>query len=253
VEALITEVSRHADLEELSRVVADVISVEIDAAVSLRGRFSIALSGGRTPRLLFEYLASHYCDRVDWDNVHLFWGDERYVPEDHPDSNYAMAVSALISRVPIPQQNVHRMPTGSDSPENEADSYERLLRNFFSEGAEKSSDFSFDLILQGLGEDGHTASLFPGDPVLLERERWVVPVKAPPDYSPQERITLTYPVLNRSRKAFFVVSGEGKRVVLNAILENPSEAGMNYPAAGIRPMEQLVWYVDDAASGVSLD
>lgn len=250
---MITEIRKRTDLEELSRVAAEEIAGEVETAVSARGRFSMALSGGRTPRLLYENLASRYRDKIAWDMVHLFWGDERYVPKDHPDSNYAMVNSTLVSRVPFLLQNVHRMPTELDPPERAAEAYEQVLRNFFSEGAADADDFTFDVILQGMGEDGHTASLFPADPVLYEKERWVVPVTAPPGYSPQERITLTFPVLNRSRKAFFIVSGEGKREVLNAILTDPAKAESHYPAANIHPMDNLVWYVDDAVSGVSLD
>lgn len=250
---MITEVRKHADLDELSRVVAGEIAGEIETAVSTRGRFSMALSGGRTPRLLYENLASQYRDEIAWDMVHFFWGDERCVPKDHPESNFAMVESALISRVPVPQQNVHRIPTGLDTPEEAAEAYEQVLRNFFSEGAADADDFTFDVILQGMGEDGHTASLFPSDPVLDEKVRWVVPVTAPPGYSTPERITLTFRVLNRSRKAFFVVTGEGKRDVLNAILHNPAEAEIHYPAANIHPMDKLVWYVDDVAAGVILD
>ena len=254
---MITEVRKHTDLKELSRVIAEEIAGEIETAVSTRGRFSMALSGGRTPRLLYENLASQYRDEIAWDMVHLFWGDERYVPKDHPESNYAMVNSTLISRVPVPQQNVHRIPTELDPPEGAAEAYEQTLRDFFSqaysEAETDADDCTFDLILQGLGEDGHTASLFPTDLVLDEKERWVVPVTAPQGYSPQERITLTFPVLNRSRKAFFIVSGEGKREVLNAILNNPVEAEIDYPAANIHPIDKLVWYVDDAVSGVGLD
>jgi len=254
---LITEVRKHADLEELSRVVAEEITGEVETAVSTRGRFSIALSGGRTPRHLYEILASQYHDKIAWDMVHIFWGDERYVSADHTDSNYGMVADSLISRVLIPSYNIYRIPTEIEPPERAAEAYEQTLRAFFSETyseAEKGADdFTFDVILQGIGEDGHTASLFPTDPVLDEKEKWVVPVTAPPGYSPQERITLTFPVLNKSRKAFFIVSGEGKRDVLNTILNSPAEAENHYPAANIRPMDELVWYVDDAASGVSLD
>ena len=248
-----TEVRKHTDLEELSRVVAGEIAGEVETAVSTRGRFSMALSGGRTPRILYEILASQYRNEIAWDMVHIFWGDERYVPKDHPESNFAMVKSTLISRVPVPQQNVHRIPTELDPPVEAAEAYERVLRNFFSEDSADADDFTFDVILQGMGEDGHTASLFPTDPALDEKERWVVPVTAPPGYSPRERVTLTFPVLNRSRKAFFIVSGEGKREVLNAILNNPVEAEIHYPAANIHPMDRLVWYVDDAVAGVRLD
>jgi len=250
---LITEVRKQTDLEELSREVAVEIAGEIKTAVSTRGRFSMALSGGRTPRLLYENLASHYRDEIAWDMVHFFWGDERFVPKDHPESNYAMVESALISRVPVPQQNVHRIPTELGTPEKVAEEYEQVLRDFFSEDAADADDFTFDVILQGIGEDGHTASLFPTDPVLEEQERWVVPVTAPEGYSTPERITLTFPVLNRSRKAFFIVSGEGKRNVLNTILNSPAEAEKKYPAANIHPIDKLVWYVDDLAAGVRLD
>ena len=244
-----SEVQVFTDLDALSLAVAGDIAEEVEAAVSERGRFSMALSGGRTPRLLYQLLASQFCEKIPWDAVHLFWGDERYVPEDHPDSNFAMALDSLISSVPLPPQNVHRIPTEIEPPERAAGEYELLLREFFIASDGDESDGTFDVVLLGMGEDGHTASLFPGSEALDEKERWVMPVLSPPDLSPRRRITLTLPVLNSARKAFFIVSGMGKRQVLRSILDDPVKSEQLFPAARIHPRENLLWYVDREAFG----
>lgn len=189
-------------------------------------------------------LASEFSERIPWNSVHLFWGDERYVPEDHPDNNYAMALDNLISWVPVPSQNVNRIPTEVEPPEKAAHMYELTLREFFRASTEDGDNPTFDLILQGMGEDGHTASLFPGSPALDEEERWVVPVLSPPGFSPRRRITLTLPILNSARKAFFLVSGAGKRKVLKSVLDDQPTLEHLYPAALIHPRESLLWYID---------
>ena len=237
------------DLDELSLAAAGEIAGVIERAVSSEGRFSIALSGGRTPRLIYELLASEFGDIIPWDSVHMFWGDERYVPGDHPDSNYAMARESLISRVPLPTENINRIPTEIEPPEAAARAYENTLRGFFRSREGEETDRTFDLILQGVGEDGHTASLFPGDPAVRESDRWVLPVLAPPAYSPRQRITLTLPVLNSARKAFFLVSGAGKREVLKSALDVQSSSDHPFPAARIHPRESVVWYADRASYG----
>ncbi len=244
-----SEVQVFTDLDALSLAVAGDIAKEIEAAVSERGRFSMAISGGRTPRLIYQLLASQFCEKIPWDAVHIFWGDERYVPEDHPDSNFAMALDSLISRVPLPTQNVHRIPTEIEPPERAAEEYELILREFFIASDGDESDGTFDVVLLGIGKDGHTASIFPGSEALDERERWVLPALSPPDFSPQRRITLTVAVLNSARKAFYIVSGVGKRQVLRSILDEPVKSEQLFPAARIHPRENLLWYVDMEAFG----
>ncbi|UCD71276.1 MAG: 6-phosphogluconolactonase, partial [Syntrophobacterales bacterium] len=186
---------------------------------------------------------------------HFFWGDERYVPRDHPDSNFAMAFRVLISRVPIPSQNVHRIPVEVEHPEGAAEAYERILREFL--WSPKKADThsrtphggelfpAFDLILLGVGKDGHTASLFPGDQALEEENRWVVAVHSPYGFPPVPRITLTLPVINRAGCILFTVSGSGKREVLRSILEDPDSAAHLYPAARVNPQGRVVWLIDE--------
>lgn len=238
------EVRVYPDLNAASKAAAEELVSLILDSVSERGRFAIALSGGSTPRILYTLLADTYSDQIPWDSVHIFWGDERYVPKNHKDSNYGMADRALVSKVPIPSQNVHRIQTKAETPDKAASSYERVLREFFHSAQADESIPTFDLTLLGVGNDGHTASLFPGDPVLEERDRWVAAVDASPEAHPRERITLTLPVINRSRNVFFIASGSKKRKVVKSIIENKADAIELYPAAMVRPIEKTVWFVD---------
>jgi len=219
---------------------------EADEAVKKKGRFLLALCGGNTPRFLYSLLASEYAKNIEWNAVHLFWGDERYVSKDQPESNFAMAHDTLISKVPLPPQNVHRINTEGETPERAAESYEKILRGFFEE-VEGEAFQTFDVTLLGMGKDGHTASLFPENLVIEEKSRWVAEVDAPPSILPQSRITLTLPVLNKSRAVFFLVSGAEKSMVLRSILEEPDKARRHYPAAMVQARRKLVWYVDEEA------
>ena len=222
-------------LEEILRILND--------AVAKRGRFSIALAGGHTPAKLYALWAEKYKTQTPWDRVHLFFGDERFVPEDDLLSNYRMARETLIAHVPIPKENVHPMPTNFPSPENAAEAYEVELRKFFGEGAAPA----FDVQLLGLGVEGHTASLFPGSPALDEQQRWVVAVTAPAE--PPQRLTLTPIVLNQGLNTFFLVAGEDKREILAALRSEPQNVQSKYPAGRIRPARGVVWYLDQAAAG----
>ena len=165
-----------ADVNELSRRAAEAVVRTINDTARATGRCSLVLSGGNTPRTLYGLLASEFRDQIPWARVHVFWGDERYVSPHDPDSNYRMARETLLDHVPCPAGNVHPMPTHFPSPADAARDYERTLRNYF--GNDSSQ---FDLILLGLGEEGHTASLFPGSPALGEQTRWVVAVDTPAD------------------------------------------------------------------------
>ena len=231
------------DLGELSRGAADFVSQVAGESVQNRGEFSVALSGGSTPRRLYEILGSHGDRHLPWPRTQLFWSDERCVPPDDPQSNYRMVREAL-SAVPIPPLNVHRM-RGEDPPEEAAREYENELRQSFRMG---SKDLPrFDLILLGLGEDGHTASLFPGNPVLedathLVAAPYVEKLKA-------YRLTLTLPVLNNAANVAFLVAGAGKGAILKRVLEEESEADL-LPAQRVRPSHgRLWWFVDEAAAG----
>lgn len=227
-----------ADPTALSRRVADWM---LELATAKDGIFTIALSGGSTPRELYERLAgAPYRDAFPWSRTHVFWGDERFVPHDDVQSNYRMTREALLSRGPIPATNVHPIPTEGVSPEAAASAYERELRSFY--GAEHFDPARplFDVTLLGLGPDGHTASLFPGTAVLAERERWVAAV---PRANSETRITLTYPTLESSRCAAFLVVGKEKR----AIFDRLRRGDESLPAARLHPTGELRFFGDAAA------
>ena len=241
------EIRTHPSLEDLSRAAAEYICEIAEGAIKERGIFTFVLSGGTTPRLLYEELAKEpYASRVDWQHTHLFWGDERCVPSDNPDSNFSLALQTLISKVDVPPSNIHRIPAATGSPKPVAAEYETTLREFFqaTAGSDPSTSFpSFDLVLLGIGVDGHTASLFPGDSALEERTSWVVAVEGSNASPPVPRITLTLPVINEAKWVLFLVSGSNKLKVLREILNNPHTA--IYPAAHVRPAGKLLWFIDE--------
>ena len=229
------------DLESLSLAAAELFIVQSRQASLSCGRFSVALSGGGTPRRLFEILASApYLKRVHWSDVHVFWSDERCVAEDDPRNNANMARRALLNHVPIPAENIH--PIHCDvSPQQAAIQYEDELRQFFSQ-----QNPNFHLVLLGLGTNGHIASLFPHTPVLNEQERWVseVYIKSLDMY----RVTFTAPFINQASQVVFLVSGLAKSRVLEKVLEGPYQPH-KLPAQLIRPNgAQPIWLVDRAAS-----
>jgi 6-phosphogluconolactonase len=227
------------DLDALSRAAAQASRDLALGAIAARGRCAIALAGGHTPARTYSLWASDF--PLPWLQTHFFWGDERYVPPDDAHSNFRMFREALLDRVPVPGENVHPMPTGLPKPGDAALAYEHTLRQFFGSGPP-----AFDLILLGLGGEGHTASLFPGSPALLEKERWVVAVDVPAE--PHVRLTLTFPVLNCARRVFFLVSGAGKSEVIAAIEREPELAAKRYPAARVQPPGRVVWFLDRAAA-----
>jgi len=231
------------DLEALSHQVANQIARTVAEAVAARGRCTLALAGGNTPRRTYELLTEPPLrDAVPWDALHLFWGDERCVPPDHPDCNYRMAREALIDRAPIPAANVHRVRTEEGSAAAVAAYYERELRTFFALEVEDVP--RFDLILLGMGPDGHTASLFPGSPALEETQRLVVPNSI--DYMPHERVTFTFPVLNAARTIAFLITGRDKAESLARALNGDPAV----PAGRIRLTDgEVRWYLDRAAAG----
>jgi 6-phosphogluconolactonase len=237
-------------------LLADAVAQHIVAcaadAISSTGRFTLALAGGSTPRAAYSRLAtrdsrlatrdSRLATRdsrleLDWQRTHVLWGDERCVPPDDPRSNYRMAKEALLDRVPIPADQIHRI-RGEDDPEKAAAEYERELRALL---------LPPDLVLLGLGEDGHTASLFPGQPAVHETARWVVAVPAPDGTI--WRVTLTPALLNQSRNVTFVVSGATKAQRLEQVLQGPFNPDI-LPAQAIRPSQgRLTWMLDQAAAG----
>lgn len=211
-----------------------------DLAAASRDRFAICLSGGSTPRRLYQLLAeSPHRDRLPWDRVHWFWGDERFVPWDHPDSNYGMAYTALLGKVPVPPRNIHGIATNG-TPADAAAAYERVLKSYYGSESLDPTGPLFDIQILGLGPDGHTASLIPGTSVLEERHRWVAEVIGG---RPEPRITLTYPALESSRHTAFLVAGADKRETLSRALAGDQAL----PAARLRPIGELIWFVDEAA------
>jgi len=235
-----------ADAEALQRVAAERFVRHARAAVQVSGRFTVALSGGSTPRAMYALLALDQAMRgaVPWDKVHVFWGDERHVPPDHADSNYHMARAQLLSKVPVPEANVQRIRGEQRDAELIARQYERTLQACFRLSPGQLP--RFDLVLLGLGSDGHTASLFPGTSALHESWRlvavnWVEKLQA-------HRITLTVPVFNNAACVMFLVAGEDKATALHAVLEG-APGPEKLPAQRIRPRDgELVWLVDRAAS-----
>lgn len=232
------------DPSALARAAAERFVGLAAEAITARGQFSVGLSGGSTPRRLFALLATaEYARRVDWSNMHVFWGDERCVPPDHPDSNYGMAHELLLEHVPLPAENIHRMH-GESEPEQAAAEYEQILRMYFA--AENPAQPHFDVLLQGLGEDGHTASLFPGTRALYERARWVLE-----NYVPKLdmwRITLTTTAINAAAHVIFLVEGQHKTETLRAVIRGPHQPE-KYPAQFIQPIHgELTWMVDEAAA-----
>jgi 6-phosphogluconolactonase len=237
-----TRVSVVPDPDTLSEEAARRFATQAREAVGTHGRFSVALSGGSTPQGLYHRLSQPaYRDQIPWDGVHLFWGDERCVPPDHPESNYRLARDTLIAHVPIPPDQVHRMP-GEEEPAAAARAYARALEDFFCGPHPR-----FDLVLLGLGADGHTASLFPGSLALEETERLVVPVEAEYGSRPTCRLTLTLPALRAARHVLFLVAGAGKAPILaRALTEDVGEM----PAARVVPTAgEVTWLVDEAATG----
>jgi 6-phosphogluconolactonase len=228
------------DLAELTRQAA-VRFVSLAAeAVAARGRFTVALSGGGTPTGLYRLLAeAPYRDELPWPHTHLFWGDERCVPPDHPESNYRQAQDTFIGRVPIPAANVHRI-LGELDPDAAAQAYTAELRAFFGNPWP-----AFDLVLLGMGEDGHIAALFPGSPAMNEAERPVVATTGLYQDRPAKRVTLTLPAINAARQIVFLVAGADKAPAVDAVLHGPP-AGL--PAQQLHPAGRLIWLLDEAAA-----
>ena len=232
------------DIDALSRAALEELLRDLRDAVALRGRGAIALSGGHTPAKMYALWAAteKYRSEPDWNRLHFFWGDERYVPQDDPLSNYRMTREALLSHVPIPAANVHAAPTGLPTPQQAAEAYDGELRKFFGSAAPK-----FDVTLLGLGPEGHTASLFPGSPALEEKQSWVTAVQVAA--VPPNRLTFTLPVLNSSRNTYFLVAGKDKREILAALRAEPDSRPSQYPAGRIRPADgRVLWFLDQAAA-----
>lgn len=232
------------DLKELSERAAELlIGVAREAVSSARGEFTVALAGGSTPKALYELLATdEKSARVPWHETHVFWSDERCVAPDDAESNYRMAHEALLGRVPVPPAQIHRM-RGEEEPQHAADIYASELAEHFGVG-----EIRFSLVLLGMGEDGHTASLFPHAEVLKETKRTVAAAYV--EKLASHRLTLTLPTLNAASTVVFLVSGEAKAAALEKVFENEAIEDGSVPARLVRPAQgELIWLVDEAAAG----
>jgi 6-phosphogluconolactonase len=232
------------DEESLSRAAADLFLVLSREAIASRGRFSAALSGGSTPRHLYELLGEKsYRDAIDWRRVHVFWVDERCVPRDHRESNFRLAFDTFLSIVPLPTENIHRIK-GEEGPDRAAREYEDDVRTFFG----TSGMPTFDLIILGVGEDGHTASLFPDSSLLNERVRLAMPVRR--EKLVPDRVTLTLPVMNNAARVLVLATGEKKAEVVREILEGSGNT--RRPAGLVRPVHGVLQWLIDKKAGQKL-
>ncbi len=232
---------------DLAAAAADAVIHAAREAIQARGRFTIALSGGSTPEKAYELLAKPpRVAQLDWSRVHIIFGDERFVPLDDPRSNYGMAARTLLAHVPIPRSQILAVPTHLASANAAAQAYCHLVAGHLAIGPDGPPP-RLDLILLGLGDDGHTASLFPGKVALDERKAWFIhssPGVLPP---PVDRITATFPLLNAGRWVIFLVAGEKKKNIVHAVLTDQS---LKYPAARISPdTGNVLWLLDSAANG----
>ena len=233
------------NLQELGRRSAELFVTLATGAVTSRGRFCVALSGGETPKAMHSQLQSDaYVSRVPWSGVYVFWGDERYVPHDHPESNYGMARATLLDQVPIPDENIFSVPTGKGEAETSAGQYQETLRSFFK--LDKGEQPQFDLIVLGMGEDGHTASLFP-DTAALENSSGVV-VANYMEKLDAHRVTFTVSAINQATCVVFLISGASKASALKEVLEGPYQPN-RFPSQFVQPANgKLLFLVDrDAA------
>ena len=228
-----------ADPQLLAMRAADEFAESARVATGERARFAVALSGGKTPRAMLETLSTR---ALDWSSIHFFWSDERCVGPDDPNSNYGMARDVLLSKVGVPDRNVHRM-RGELDPSAGASAYGVELREFFGAGAPV-----FDLLFLGLGPDGHTASLFPGTAALSITDAWCAANEVSEPVASPWRLTLTYPAINAARRVVFLVEGADKADILAVVLGREKDV-RRYPAQGIAPTDgELVWLVDSAAA-----
>jgi 6-phosphogluconolactonase len=238
------ELRRLTTPQDLFQAAAEEVLRAATHAVAERGRFTIALSGGSTPKNMYTLIAANASATLPWDQMFFFFGDERHVPPDDPDSNYRMVKESLLLTAPIPPANVFRVPAENPNADAAAQAYEQTLRKFF---ALAPGEFPrFDLILLGIGPDGHTASLFPETAALHEKSRLVVANWV--EKLNTSRITLTLPVLNAARCVAFLVSGIDKAAALHEVLEGKAPAE-KYPSKFVQPSEgKLIWFVDRAAA-----
>ncbi len=228
------------DLDAIAQRASDILDTQLQAAIAERGQFTIALAGGSTPKLLYQKLAQR---SLPLEQIHLFWGDERYVSPDHPDSNQRMVREAWLNHVAMSRENIHPMPTSAQSLEVDVQTYEAELQSFFK--MPQGEMPSFDLILLGMGDDGHTASLFPHTPALNVCDRLVTAgIK-----SGEPRLTLTIPVINQARCVLFMLAGSSKGEALTKVMGSDADPNQ-YPARFIQPSGTCYWLLDTALGSV---
>ena len=227
-----------ADKPSLVERAQEIILSRLHMAIEAEDRFTIALSGGSTPKTLYEALSSQ---DLPWSKIHIFWGDERYVPSTHPDSNQLMVGQAWLNKVEIPAENIHPMNTSGQDPNQDASKYEAQLQQFFQT---KPGTFpAFDLILLGMGDDGHTASLFPHTEALKVHDRLI----AVGNKDGQPRLTFTIPLINQAKCVMFLVAGANKRSALKQVFATQGDE-TQYPSRSIDPEGELLWLLDSAAA-----
>jgi 6-phosphogluconolactonase len=230
--------------QELFRAAAQKFCDLGSRAIQDHGRFTVALSGGSTPRGLNHELVTNFSSALPWNDVFFFWGDERHVPPDSRENNYRMANETLLSKLPISAGHVFRIPSEILDAGQAAEAYELTLRDFFRPAPDSFP--RFDFVLLGLGPDGHTASLFPGTCALEENQRWVVANWV--EKLETFRITVTYPVLNHAASVMFLISGEDKAEMVRTALKDPAAS---LPCQKVEPVDgELMWYLDQAAAGM---
>ena len=242
------------DLQELSTQAADFIVEHINNTLQKQPKYTIALSGGSTPKALHQLLASDvYKGHIDWSKIHFFWGDERFVPFVDERNNAKMAFDTLLDKVPVQKEHIHIMQTENISPEASAAAYEKILHQYFplvhthhaDDVPDNTPHTTFDLVILGMGDDGHTLSLFPGKPVIHEEEKWATAFYL--DAQSMYRITLTHPVVNHSACVMFMATGSGKAKVLKEVLKGNYNPDL-YPSQIIKPKGELHWFTDEAAA-----
>ena len=230
-------IHQYRNIIEVNKGLAEWLVQDIQKVLLQQDRYTIALSGGSTPKSFYELLAKNYADKIDWTKVHVFFDDERYVPFTDERNNAAMVHKALLQHVNIPAGQVHNMQTDV-SPMDSAKAYGLLLHQYFDD-----HKHTFDLVLLGMGDDGHTLSLFPGNAVVNERTKWVSEVLL--DAAGSYRITLTAPVVNMAEKIIFLITGQGKAHMLQKVLQGRAN---QFPSQLIQPASKnLMWFIDDAA------
>lgn len=228
------------DKNHLIASASDVIIEKIKGAIASSQRCTIALAGGSTPKPIYENIAQ---TDLEWDKIHVFWGDERYVPPTHPDSNEKMAREAWLNKVNIPPENIHPMPTNGNNPSEDADKHHQELLDFFG----LTDGFpSFDIILLGMGDDGHTASLFPYTNALTECDRLVTVGNK----GNNQRLTFTIPLINEAKCVIFLVSGANKQEALKAVFSKDADSNQ-YPSKKIQPSGDLIWFIDEEANSIN--